>query len=90
MTEEETVCTFDYYLSGIPVSLAAGYGIQVTFSGQSVQRMEGTALRFETTGDTQLVMPVAQAAAVLPEGSDLTLEYQLQDGAMQAGWVSGR
>ena len=35
-------------------------------------------------------MPVAQAAAVLPEGSDLTLEYQLQDGAMQAGWVSGR
>ena len=90
VTEEETVCTFDYYLSGIPVSLAAGYGIQVTFSGQSVQRMEGTALRFETTGDTQLVMPVAQAAAVLPEGSDLTLEYQLQDGAMQAGWVSGR
>lgn len=90
VTEEETVCTFDYYLSGIPVSLAAGYGIQVTFSGQSVQRMEGTALCFETTGDTQLVMPVAQAAAVLPEGSDLTLEYQLQDGAMQAGWVSGR
>ena len=26
VTEEETVCTFDYYLSGIPVSLAAGYG----------------------------------------------------------------
>ena len=47
----------------------------MTFSGQSVQRMEGTALRFETTGDTQLVMPVAQAAAVLPEGSDLTLQY---------------
>lgn len=90
VTEEETVCTFDYYLSGIPVSLAAGYGIQVTFSGQSVRRMEGTALRFETTGDTQLVMPVAQAAAVLPEGSDLTLEYQLQDGTMQAGWVPGR
>lgn len=90
VAEGETVCTFDYYLSGIPIALGKGYGIQVTFSGQSVRRMEGTALRVETTGDIQLVMPVAQAAAVLPEGSDLTLEYQLQDGAMQAGWVPGR
>ena len=37
-----------------------------------------------------LVLPVAQAAAVLPEDGALELRYQLQGDTVQAGWVPGR
>lgn len=89
VTEEETVCTFTYYFSGIPVDIG-GPAARVTFSGQSVTRMEVQALQFTATGQTLLVLPVAQAAAVLPEGSELELQYQLQGDSLQAGWPSGR
>lgn len=89
-TESETVCTFSYYLSGIPVVVGSEPAAQVTFTGRSVSRMEVTALQFETTGGTLPVMPVAQAAAVLPKGSSLRLEYKLQGGKVEAGWIPGR
>lgn len=89
-TETETVCTFSYYLSGIPVVIGAEPAAQVTFTGRSVTRMAVTALQFQTTGGTLPVMPVAQAAAVLPEGSSLALEYRLQGGKVKAGWIPGR
>ena len=88
-SEEETVCTFTYYLSGIAVNTGSP-AARVVFSGQSVSRMEVQALQFTTTGQEILVLPVAQAAAVLPEGSALVLQYQLRGDTLQAGWVSGR
>lgn len=88
-SEEETVCTFTYYLSGIAVNTGSP-AARVVFSGQSVSRMEVQALQFTTTGQEILVLPVAQAAAVLPEGSALALQYQLQGDTLQAGWVPGR
>ena len=88
-SEEETVCTFTYYLSGIAVNTGSP-AARVVFSGQSVSRMEVQALQFTTTGQEILVLPVAQAAAVLPEGSALELRYELQGDTVQAGWVPGR
>ena len=47
-SEEETVCTFTYYLSGIAVNTGSP-AARVVFSGQSVSRMEVQALQFTTT-----------------------------------------
>lgn len=86
--EGETTCTFDYYLSGVKVTLSTGHAAEVTFVGQSVRSMTVRALTFTTTGSTLPVMPVAQAAAVLAPGKRLVLSYQLQGDTLQAGWVS--
>ena len=84
----ETICTFDYYLSGVKVTLSAGHAAEVTFVGQSVRAMTAQALTFTTTGATLPVMPVTQAAAILAPGEKLELSYQLQGDTLQAGWVS--
>ena len=84
----ETICTFDYYLSGVKVTLSAGHAAEVTFAGQSVRAMTAQALTFTTTGATLPVMPVTQAAAILAPGEKLELSYQLQGDTLQAGWVS--
>ena len=84
----ETICTFDYYLSGVKVTLSAGHAAEVTFVGQSVRAMAAQALTFTTTGATLPVMPVTQAAAILAPGEKLELSYQLQGDTLQAGWVS--
>lgn len=86
--EGETICTFDYYLSGVKVTLSTGHAAEVTFVGQSVRAMTAQALTFTTTGATLPVMPVTQAAAILAPGEKLELSYQLQGDTLQAGWVS--
>lgn len=83
----ETICAFDYYLSGVKVTLSTGHAAEVTFLGQSVRSMIVQALTFTTTGATLPLMPVTQAAAILAPGESLALSYQLQGSTLQAGWV---
>lgn len=86
-TETETVCTFDYLFSGIPVVLDGGSAASVTFSGQTVTQMTVRPYRFSPDGGTIYPLPVAQAAALLPVGSELTLQYRLTTGGiLDAGW----
>lgn len=69
----ESVCTFDYFLSGIPVLPASGYGAEVRFSGTSIVQVRLVLRAYTLTTQTLSVLPPAQAAAILPEGSALRL-----------------
>ena len=80
-----TVCTFDYLLSGIPVRRSS-HAAQIVFTGQSLSSMEIHVTAFRSTGEMLHPLPVSQAAAILPEGSNLTLEYHLSGGTLTAGW----
>ena len=80
-----TVCTFDYWVSGIPVS-TNGNAARIVFTGQNFSSMELQTMTFRATGDLIYPLPVAQAAAILPEDSTLTLQYRLSNGTLTAGW----
>lgn len=83
----QTVCTFDYLVSGIPVVLPQGYAAKVTFSGRSVVQMEVCALTFRLTDGLLYPLPAAQAVAVLPRGGSLVLQYRIgADQTLEAGW----
>lgn len=80
-----TVCTFDYWVSGIPVSGKTN-AARVVFTGQAFSSMDLQAMTFRTTGETIHPLPVAQAAAIVPENSTLTLQYRLSNSTLTAGW----
>ncbi len=86
---ETVTCTFDYVLSGIPVA-AGSHGATVTFSGGALLQLEVQVIRCTLSTLTQDLLPVAQAAAILPEGSRLILQYGGVSGALTAGWVEGQ
>lgn len=84
----ESVCTFDYFLSGIPVLPASGYGAEVRFSGTSIVQVRLVLRAYTLTTQTLSVLPPAQAAAILPEGSALRLVYSDTSAGITAGWQS--
>lgn len=85
-TEEETAFQFTYLVSGIPVSLASS-AATVTFQGQSVTGLTMSVRRFTVTDQLCYPLPVAQAAAILPQGGSLQLQYRITaDGLLDAGW----
>ena len=86
-TDSETVCTFDYLFSGLPVILDGGSAASVTFSGLSVTQMTVRPRGFAANDATLYPLPVAQAAALLADGSRLELQYRVTaDGILDAGW----
>ena len=86
-SDTQTVCTFDYLLSGIPVILDSGHAATVTFEGTAVTQMTLWPWTFTCTDQTIYPIPAPQAAAILPDGSELTLQYRLQaGGTLDAGW----
>ena len=85
--EDTTVCTFDYFYSGIPVISGSGSAASVTFRGTAVTQMTAQPLQFSPNEQTIYPLPAAQAAALLSEGDPLTLQYRLTaDGTLDAGW----
>ena len=88
MTEEETVCTFDYVLDGVPVMQKNGaHAAVVYFTGGALTELE-LLLRSYTPGTQPIsLMPAAQAAAIVPEGSWLRILYDDPGGGqLNAGW----
>ena len=82
----DTTVSFNYIVSGIPVESRQGGGASVTFSGSVVTEMKVQLTSFESMEQTYAVLPAAQAAAILPEGSELCMRY-LDDGTnVRAGW----
>lgn len=80
------ICTFDYFISGIPVAMA-GEAACVTFEDRSVTEAAVQVLAFTGTGKTIRPLPVTQAAAVLGEGSTLEMSYCVgADDTVSAGW----
>ena len=87
-TEEETVCTFDYVLDGVPVMQKNGaHAAVVRFTGGALTELE-LLLRSYTPGTQPIsLMPAAQAAAIVPEGSWLRILYDDPGGGqLNAGW----
>ncbi len=87
-TDTETTVTFDYVLRGIPVSCSGGPAATLTFSGQSLKEMSVQVMSFACTGETVQLLPPAQAAAIIPIGGKLELQYACSGfGPMGAGWA---
>ncbi len=87
-TGTETTVTFDYVLRGIPVECSGGPAATLAFSGQSLTEMELRAIGFSCTGEAVQLLPPAQAAAIIPFGGKLALQYACTGfGPMGAGWV---
>ena len=84
----ETVCTFDYYLNGIPVYPSGGHGAKICFSGASIVQLRLLLRTYTLTTQTVSVLPPAQAAAILPDGSELGLIYSDTSSGVTAGWRS--
>lgn len=83
-----TTIRFDYVLNGIPVSCGSRPAATVTFSDRSVTSMELLAAILTCSEEPLNILPPAQAAAIIPAGSDLILKYdRAADGTMTAGWV---
>lgn len=84
---DQTVCSFDYLVSGIPVTLSGGSAAAVTFSGQTMVRLTFQAHTFHTNNSRLYPLPVPQTAALLPQGSNLVLQYRItSDQTLEAGW----
>lgn len=87
-SEEETVCTFDYVLDGIPVRWYDGPGAEVTFVGKTVTGLQVNAVSFNYTGREQWLLPPAQAASILEKGGSLQLQYHVSAaGEAAVGWA---
>lgn len=88
-TDGVTVCTFDYVVSGVPVVQKDGPAASFTFSDSALTEAE-VLLRAYTPAAAQLtLMPAAQAAVIVPEGTKLAACYadEGQD-SLTAGWKS--
>ena len=84
----DTVCTFDYFLNGIPVYPSGGHGAQIRFSGSSIVLVQLLLRSYTLSTQTVSVLPAAQAAAILPDGSELELIYSDTSSGVTAGWRS--
>lgn len=90
LTQEgtETVCSFDYCLNAIPVTLPGGHAAQVRFSGTSVVQAQLLLRTYTLDAQTLPLLPSAQAAAIVPAGSALRLVYSDSFSGISAGWQS--
>lgn len=86
-TEDQTTCTFDYVLRGVPVRWSDGPAATVVFSGQTVTKLTLRAVTFTFTDQTQHLLPPVQTAAILPKGGQLELQYHVSGTDVTAGWV---
>ena len=83
---EETTCTFDYVLRGVPVRWADGPAATVVFSGQTVTKLHVNAVNFSFTDQVQHLLPPVQTAAILPKDGRLQLQYHVSGSDAAAGW----
>ena len=84
----QTICTFDYYLHALPVTLSGGHAAEVRFSGTSVVQAELQLKTYTLDTHTLPVLPAAQAAAIVPYGDALQLVYRDSGTQLDAGWQS--
>lgn len=83
--EDKTVCTFEYYVSGYPVTLGEP-AAAVTFQGRAMTEMTMTARSFTVGGSLCYPLPVRQAAAIQEPNRRLQLQYRVSGNTLEAGW----
>ncbi len=83
-----TLCvTFDYFVTGIPVALP-GHAATVTFRGAQLDTLQLTARCYTVQNARLPLLPVRQAAALVPAGGSLLLCYADNGGEITGGWRS--
>lgn len=83
--EDRTVCTFEYYVSGYPVTLGESAAV-VTFQGRAMTGMIMTARSFTVGGSLCYPLPVRQAAAIQESSRRLQLQYRVSGSTLEVGW----
>ena len=83
-----TVYTFDYVLSGLRIAQTSGSGARVTIQDGHITEVDALLRSYTLTENTLALLPVAQAAAILPAGTRMQLCYAAS-GTQQltAGWT---
>ena len=82
----QTVCHFDYYISGVQLVMSQA-PVVITFTDHAITQAQVQRYSFISTSKTLYPLPIAQAAALLPEGSKLELTYYIDaSGTLSAGW----
>ena len=85
-TGNDAVCTFAYYLSGIEVAPQSG-AIEIRFSGTQITQASVPYRVYSLDTQPSALLPAAQAAACLPDGSSLRLLYADDgSGQLSLGW----
>lgn len=84
----ETICTFDYCLNALRVTLPGMHAAQVRFSGTDVVQAQLLLRTYTLEQQTLSVLPPAQAAAIVPGGSALHLGYSDTFSGVSVGWQS--
>lgn len=83
---DKAVCTFGYYLAGVEVAPQQG-GIEVRFSGTQITFASILCRTYSLQTQPAALLPAAQAAAAMPDGSALRLLYaEDAAGELQIGW----
>lgn len=81
-----TVCTFDYFFSGILVAVG-DCAASVTFRDAELTELTVLARRFTAADRQHHLLPAAQAAAALPRGAALMPVYRIGTGGeLEVGW----
>ena len=84
----QTVCTFDYFLNALPVTLTDGHAAEVRFSGTSILLAQLKLKSYTLGTQTLAVLPAAQAASIVQSGRELRLVYSDSSSGVTAGWQS--
>ena len=81
------VCSFDYVVSGILVTRTDGPAATVRFDGAQIAEATLNLRTYRLTSAQTRLLPAAQAAAILPEGSGIVVQYADTGGqTLEAGW----
>lgn len=87
LTEQGATCEFDYVLEGVPVAQhGKGAAATVTFTGRTITALNLRIRTYTLGAETYSLIPPAQAAAIVPEGTTLRIFYDDVGGEMAAGW----
>lgn len=88
-TEQGAICSFDYVLDGVVVQQSGGAAAQVEFTGSDITLLRVTLRSYAASEEQLTLLPAAQAAAIVPEGSLLSVCYADPQGtSLTAGWRS--
>ncbi len=83
------VCTFDYSLGGVLVRLSDGPAATVRFTGSEITALHVRLRSYTRTTEKLPLLPAAQAAAIVPAGTVLSVGYaDTAASSLTAGWRS--
>ena len=86
-TGSEVSLTFDYFVNGIRVQNEDGFAARALFSGSRLSELQLQLRSYTLTGASVSLLPERQTAAIVAEGTRLTLCYSDRGAEiLGAGW----